>query len=432
MLKAILIGRTNVGKSTLFNSLRFKTKSLPSISFDRHGVTRDCNVALALLSDLNFLLTDTPGILECDNQDNYIRKRCEECDVLFMVVDGSQGVTPKDLKVADFIRPLHKTTVLVVNKSDKGVCDYEELYGLGFGDPIYVSSVQKHGFEDLYGCLNIAKESNEVDSTIDNNDIFLSVIGRPNTGKSTLVNSVARRQIVTVDNKAGTTRDAIKVSINFCDKTLSIIDTAGIKKRASRDKLDYLSFNSTVYAISMSDVVVLVVDAQEELSRQDIRVLDIAVQNDKSIVVVVNKIDLVKRDLNKVKKYFDPTVAKITKASVLYISALNSVGIAHLLKTCCDLYEKSRSFISTSKLNNWLRSAVEKNLPGIYNGKSIKFKYGVCVKTNPLTIRLFCNFPHSVGENYKRYLHNSLSTAFAIKGMPVKFIFSKSNNPYKA
>jgi GTPase len=435
-----IVGRPNVGKSALFNKLVRKKKAIVR---DEPGVTRDYKVATANLSGLKFDLVDTAGLIQ-DRHDGDLEKsifkQTEQAiryaDHLIFVLDYKAGVTPQDQVFAKFLRKKHKSITVVVNKAEnyKESKSDIEFTKLGFGEVLFISVEHNIGFMNLYEA--ISSQMGEVHQDEEKQKyINLAIIGRPNAGKSTLINTLLNKQRVLTGETAGITRDTIDIEWQYKGKFIKLYDTAGIKKQSKITKaLDVQIFKEAQTAIRFSNVVVLLLDATCPLEKQDIAIARMAYKEGRAIVLGINKIDLIKdkqafgRDL---EERITRSLPEINNIPSIYISALKKNNIDDLIDKCLEVLKNWNLKISTSKLNQWLQYTVDAHpIPLTKAKKVVRIKYIVQAKTRPPTFSLYTNYPDSIIDSYKRYLSNSLKEHFQFEGTPIRMIFKKGNNPY--
>lgn len=457
-----LIGRANVGKSSLFNRFSDKKKA---IVYDIPGVTRDRKYATISIDGYLLKLIDTPGLeeqKEMSTLDHSSRqfsianqmmqqavKAMEEADIICFIIDGKNGLHADDFLFAERIRKYNKPCLLVVNKCEaisKINQDYYSMSGLSSLEPIVISAIHGIGIDDLKSALVILiqniiesgwrQEDQAFCDDIEKNgeNIKIAIVGRPNSGKSTFVNSILSEARVLVSPQAGSTREAIDVLFEYKGRTLELIDTPGLrKKHLIHDQLEKLSVGDAIHNINFAHVVVLLLDAQGATEQQDLTIAEYAIRNGRSVVLVINKWDLV-RDRSvyqkALQKRLDGTI-DIKNLEAIFISALHKSNIEQVLQKVLVAYECWNTKISTSKLNEWLISAIKKHaLPTQKGSGRVRIKYITQTKIRPPTFKLFANNPENVPDSYQRYLKNSLCQAFGLNNIPVRFILVKSHNPY--
>lgn len=426
MFKFLLVGRPNVGKSTLFNAVT--ATRCRAIVYDIPGVTRDCNYAPARLGSTRFTIIDTPGLVY-GKINTPVKDSIADADLIGFMVDGKVGVVSGDLDLAKFVRSTGKSVILLVNKCENPIILDKQYYNLGFGDPICISSAHKTGFDEmesvLQGFFN-SSDQNEEQAGLD-----IAIVGRPNTGKSTLINALLKKERLEVSEVAGTTRDSISVQFDYQDRRICLLDTAGMRKKTRiLDVIEKFSASSSIESIKKAKIVVLIINADESLQRQDANILHLVKAHKKGIVVGINKIDLVPH-LNKVKDDVEHEINRIISAPIVYFSALKQNNINMILESCLSIDSKLSKVISTSKLNAWLKIALKQRPPSRDPfGRALKIKYCVCIRQNPMLIRMFCNLKDAVDAQYNSYLSNSFRKHFDATGVPIEFLYSTTANPY--
>jgi GTP-binding protein len=425
-----IIGRPNVGKSTLFNALAGERISIVK---DHPGVTRDRIYADITWLNTQFTLIDTGGI-EPDSNDEmltYMRQQAEiaieTADVIIFLVDVRQGLVDADSKVADMLRRSSKPIVLVVNKVDnfeKLMPDVYEFYNLGIGDPQAISSSSKLGFGDMLDEV-VKHFNNPSDSEIEDERPKIAIIGKPNVGKSSIINKLVGENRVIVSNIAGTTRDAIDTPIRRNKKEYILIDTAGLRRRSKiKEDLEHFSIIRTIAAVERADIAVLVIDAQEGITEQDAKIAGIAHDKGKGIVIVVNKWDLVEKDNNSVKKYtldIKNILSFIPYAEILFISAETGQRLHKLFEIIEVVIQNQNLRISTGVLNEIMAEATALQQPPTDKGKRLKLLYITQVAVKPPSFVIFVNNKNLMHFSYTRYIENKIREAFGFGGTSLKF-----------
>ena len=432
-----IVGRPNVGKSTLFNIF---ADSRISIVEDTPGVTRDRLYADAEWLDRKFTMVDTGGI-EMQNTDSIavsIRQQAEiavrEADVILFVCDARTGITNDDMEVAKMLRQSKKPVVLAVNKADTPKQEPEayEFYNLGIGEPYLISASNRLNLGDLLDAV-VEKFPPESDDDEDNEDVIkVAIIGRPNVGKSSLTNRILGENRSIVSDVAGTTRDAIDVPVEKNGQTYLFIDTAGMRRKGKIDEpIEKYSIIRTLRAVDRSDVVLLVLNAEEGITEQDKKIAGYAHEAGKGIVIVVNKWDLYPNKTVMSTEEFTKNIRHelifMPYANVVYVSALTQQRISRLPEMIKDAAEANAMRISTSVLNQVVTDAVAMNQPPMEKGKRLKILYTTQVKVKPPTFVIFCNEPEIMHFSYQRYLENQLREAFGFKGTPINIIVRGKN-----
>lgn len=423
-----IVGRPNVGKSTLFNRIVGKRISIVN---DEPGVTRDRIFAHAEWLDNNFTLIDTGG-LDLDKEDeisvNIVKQAklaIEMADVTLFVVDGMAGLTSQDRDVVEILRKSNKKIILVVNKID----NYDEsimyeYFELGLGTPFLVSSIHGKGLGDLLdevvACFPKEQLSKEADDTIK-----IAIVGKPNAGKSSLVNKIIGEDRVIVSNIAGTTRDSVDIPFKYNKKKYSLIDTAGMrrKKKIEDNTVERYSIIRSLDSIRNADVVVLVVDVTEELSDQDLKIAGFIDEQNKPSVIVFNKWDLIEKETNTMKRFEDRVATELAFMSYyksVYLSALTGKRTEKLMPAIEQVYENAHKKISAGALNDVLQDAYAINAPAYKKNKRLRIFYATQTGICPPTISLFVNDTSLMENNYLRYLENNIRKAFDFTGTPVR------------
>lgn len=422
-----IVGRPNVGKSTFFNKVAGRKIS---ITEDKPGVTRDRLYADAEWRGKAFSMVDTGGI-ELRSDDTMwkeIKKHAEvaidTAQVIMLFVDGREGLTSSDYDVADMLRRSKKPVILVVNKID----EYSEekvfeFYSLGLGEPYPISAEHGTGIGDL---LDEAVSWFEKVDTTEDESIKIAVVGKPNAGKSSLVNRLLGFERSIVTDIAGTTRDAIDSKFTFNGTDYTIIDTAGIRKKSKvEDDIEYYSVMRAFDAVRRADVCLLVVDSMDGLTEQDTKIIGYVHEQGKPSVIVMNKWDLVEKDTNTINKFEDKLKEDLKFMSYfksVYISAKTGQRVEKILSIVGEVYEHSRHRVATGTLNDVISDAVRSNEPPSYNGKRLKVYYASQVAVAPPTIVLFVNNSNLLHFSYERYLENVLRKSFDFSGTPIKIL----------
>ena len=433
MAVVAIVGRPNVGKSALFNRLTGMRKAIVE---DLEGVTRDRLYGKVEWNGKEFSLIDTGGYVS-DTDDIFekeIREQVElaidEADLILFVVDATQGITPLDEEVARLLRKTKKPVLLVVNKVDntKRMDDVWEFYNLGFDEVYPVSAVNGSGTGDLLDAIVEKLPPDEKDEEEHERPV-LALAGRPNAGKSTFINTLFGEKKNIVTDIPGTTRDTVKWHFNKFDRDFDIIDTAGMRKKKSvDDKVEYYSVLRAVKAIENADVVLLMLDATRGLEAQDLNILEIARKNNKGVVILVNKWDLVEKDTHTAKefeRYIKERIAPFTDVPVVFISAKEKKRILKAIDEALKVYENRTRKIKTSELNQVLLPVIKDNPPPATKGKYIKIKYITQLPTHAPKFAFFANLPQYIKEPYKRFLENQIRSQWDFKGVPIEIYFRK-------
>ena len=426
-----IVGRPNVGKSTLFNAL---AGEMISIVKDTPGVTRDRIYADVTWLDKSFTLIDTGGI-EPDSGDIILSQMREQAqiaidtaDVIVFITDVQQGLVDSDAKVADMLRRSQKPVVLVVNKVDsvqKYMMDVYEFYNLGIGEPIAISAANRTGIGDMLD--EIVKEFPEDADTDEDDDIpKIAVVGKPNVGKSSLINKLLGEDRVIVSDIAGTTRDAVDAKVKWKDREYIFIDTAGLRRKGKiKEELERYSVIRTVTAVERADVVVVVIDATEGVTEQDAKIAGIAHERGKGVVIAVNKWDAVEKDDKTIYKHTNrirEVLAYMPYAELVFISAKSGQRLPRLFETIDAVIENQTLRIQTGVLNEILSEAVAMQQPPSDRGKRLKIFYMTQVGVKPPTFVIFVNDKELMHFSYTRYIENKVRDAFGFWGTSLKFI----------
>ena len=432
-----IIGRPNVGKSTLFNKL---TKSRSAIVSNFSGLTKDRNYGLLSIGDSKTFLIDTGGIdtSKKESIENEISEQAwiavDESSLVLFVIDGSEELTNLDSKILENLRKRNKKFIAILNKNDKkNVSNASfDLSQKGIKDSISISAEHSIGLDELKKYLksNIAENISDSEET---NSPKISIIGRPNAGKSTLINSLSLKDRVIVSPLAGTTIDAINVPIEFGERKYELFDTAGIRKGyKTKTNIEYFSYVRAMHAASESDITILLIDADSGLVDQDLKILSMIEKFGKPIILAINKIDLLSR--KKMKEFFDNKKMEkrfFEDLKLVKISALKGKGFKKLFKEIDDTLQKSVTKFTTSKLNRILKRVIEERSPPSVSGKSLKFRYIHFAGINPTTLVIHSSQDKKLPANYKKYIYNSFKKYLDLKSIQLKIIFRKSDNPYK-
>ena len=463
-----IVGRPNVGKSTLFNRLVGKKLALVD---DQPGVTRDLREGDAKLFDMRFTVIDTAGLEEVtdDSLQGRMRRLTERAvdmaDISLFIIDGRVGVTPSDEVFADILRKKGATVILGVNKAEgkAGDAGALEAYSLGLGEPVRMSAEHGEGMEDLYHLLrpyaeqfeeraaadapivdvDISEEEAELEADenahkpTEKHPLQIAVIGRPNAGKSTLINKIIGEDRLLTGPEAGITRDAISVRNTWFGTPTRIFDTAGMRKKSRiNDKLEKLSVADGLRAVRFAEVVVVLLDVEIPFEVQDLRIADFAETEGRAVVVAVNKWDLEgekQEKLAELKEMFDRLLPQLRGAPLVTVSAKTGRGLDRLHAAILKAHDVWNRRIPTARLNSWLGAMTEAHPPPAPGGKRIKLRYMTQVKTRPPGFVAMCSHPDLMPESYRRYLVNGLRDHFDMPGTPIRVTFRSQGdkNPYK-
>ena len=459
-----IIGRPNVGKSTLFNRLIGRRHALVD---DTPGVTRDRRQGEAKISDLQFTIFDTAGLESNDKA--FLTKRMrdqtevavQEADIVILVVDAKMGITPDDMELCRWLRRKKNDIILVANKCESNASESGilEAFNLGLGEPVVISAEHGLGMANLYAALrlqeqkliekdktlpshaeiqhDISKVSTDLDNfpvEKDREVLRLAIVGRPNVGKSTLINALLGQNRVLTGPEAGITRDSIQIEWQWKKKTLHLFDTAGLRRKSRvANKLERASGNDTWRAVRFAHVVVLVVDASMMLERQDLNIARLVIEEGRSLLIAVNKWDLI-RNKNKAVKELQRRVKtslpQVKDISYVPISALEKTNLDMMIEKCFVVYDVWNQRVPTAKLNRWFEAIVQRHPPPLVQGRRLKLRYITQIKTRPPSFACFCNQPDQVPESYKRYVINELRKQFTLPGVPIRLLMKTSKNPY--
>jgi GTPase len=439
-----IVGRPNVGKSTLFNRLVGKRLALVD---DRPGVTRDRREGEAKLLGLDFRVIDTAGFEDEDPHTlpGRMRQQTEaavrDADAALFMIDGREGVTPLDEEIARWLRTETTPVVIVANKAEgrAGQEGAYEAYSLGFGDPIAISAEHGEGVGDLFEALRPHVEHEHFTADEDEEDggehpLSLAIVGRPNAGKSTLVNRMLGEERMITGPEAGITRDSIALSWQWKDRPVRLVDTAGLRKRAKvDDKLERLSAADTKRSIDYAEVVVLLLDATRGLESQDLRIASQVIEEGRALIIALNKWDVAENAsslFNGVKAALAEGLAQLKDVPVLTVSAKTGKGIETVLDVAFELREQWTRRVPTGELNRWFEDAVDANPPPAPKGQRIKLRYITQVKSRPPTFVVFGNRMDELPESYRRYLLNAMRRDLKLGPVPLRLDFRGRGNPF--
>ena len=442
MFNIAIFGRPNVGKSTLFNALVGKKKAIVS---NVSGVTVDRNYGTVKLNDISFNLIDTAGILDEALHKNEFTvqtlKAIKEADLVFFVTDYSSGILPYDFELSSILRKTKKNVIHLVNKFDtkNNFFSDKDAIKIGFKEIIYISSEHKKGFNDIYNSLikieNFRNNENITPSNFNNSSqIRISFIGKPNAGKSSLINTILGHKRLVTGSKPGITRDSIQIPFSYKNKNFSLIDTAGMRRKAKiNDFVEKQSVSKSMLAIRMSDIVILVLDSTDKLNKQDLILAKRAIDYGKSIIISLNKWDLIEDKIN-LKKYFSDKIkislSQLNDVKILPTSCFKVHGIDKLLEDIISVYDNSHNRISTSDLNKWFKFLSEKHPAPMVKGKKNSLKYISQVEVLPPRFIIFCSYPKDIPSSYVKYIKNNLKKAFNFKGVNIVINLKKTLNPF--
>jgi GTP-binding protein len=454
-----IVGRPNVGKSTLFNRLAGRRIALVD---DTPGVTRDRREATAQLGHLTFTIIDTAGLEDAPSESLSGRMRAQTeaavaaADAVFFVIDARAGVVPADRAFVNLLRRAGKPTVLVANKSEgrAGAAAALEGYDLGLGQPVPVSAEHGEGLADLYDALREALPEETAPDTPDGEvetdeaeaaqaeaaeaqpvrPLRIAVVGRPNAGKSTLINRLIGEERLLTGPEAGITRDSIAVPLVWQGREFLVHDTAGMRRRSRIEtKLEKLSVGDALEAIRFAEVVILLMDAAAPFEEQDLRIADLVEREGRALVIGVNKWDLKEGDsgaAGRLRGEVDHWLAQLKGVPIVAVSGLTGAGLDRLMQAVLEIHALWNKRIATNPLNRWLEATLAAHPPPAVSGRRLKLNYITQPKARPPSFVLFCTRADAVPETYRRYLVNALREAFDLPGVPIRLTLREKANPY--
>jgi len=440
-----IVGRPNVGKSTLFNRLAGKRLALVD---DRPGVTRDRREGEASLGALHFRIVDTAGLDEAVSGSLEARMSAQseravaDAQVVLFMIDARAGVTPLDRHFAGLVRRSGKPVILIANKAEGGAGEagVYEAFGLGLGEPVALSAEHGQGLGELHDRLEAIMEpeaemgEGEVGGQDEGRPLRLAILGRPNAGKSTLVNALIGEERMLTGPEPGITRDAVALQWTWAGKPVTLWDTAGLRRKARiAEKLEKLAVSDALRAVRFAEVVVLLVDAGRALEKQDLQLADHAAKEGRAVVIAVNKWDVIEERAAR-RRDIEGTIAtnlpQIAGVPVVYISGLTGEGLDRLMQAVFRCYETWNRRVPASRLNRWLEMTVERHLPPAPSGRRIRLRYITQASTRPPTFAVFGSRVDALPDSYKRYLVNGLRQDFNLPGVPIRLHVRAGKNPY--
>ena len=453
--RVAIIGRPNVGKSTLFNRLVGKRLALVD---NTPGVTRDLREGEGKIGDLNFTVFDTAGLDDVseDSLEGRMRSQTEKAissaDIILFVIDSKIGITPLDSYFADLIRKSATPTILVANKAESGASDtgYYEAFSIGLGEPVAISAEHGDGIHDLADQLRPLLNQNGITDTLNdiaplefeslgesgsqNRPLRIAIVGRPNVGKSTLINQIVGEDRLVTGPEAGITRDSIAVNIEWKGMHLKLFDTAGMRRKSRvNEKLEKLSVADGIRAIRFAEVVVITLDSMIPFEKQDLHIIELAVNEGRAVVLALNKWDLIKNHkkmLFKLKTDAEHLLNQVKGVILVPVSGLHGSGIDKLIKSIFEANAIWNERVSTAKLNLWRERVLQRHPPPAVSGRRIKIRYATQIKNRPPHFVLFASRPEKLPGSYLSYLTNSLRDEFKLWGTPIRLSLRKGENPY--
>ncbi len=449
MARVAILGRPNVGKSTLFNRL---TRSRRALVHDTPGVTRDRLDGDARIGTLRFAVTDTAG-LETGREDLSQRLRAqsllglETSDLGLFLIDARSGITPLDEEIAALLRAQDKPILLLANKCEGRTAEAlaQEAWSLGLGEPIPISAEHNEGLLDLADAMrpfidsqqdpDDEAQTEDVDSDDPSRPIRMAIVGRPNVGKSSLVNKLIEEERLLTGPEPGLTRDAVDIAWQWNGRPLQLVDTAGLRKKARIDKrLEQISASATVNAIRRAHVVILLVDANDPLEKQDLAIANLAIDEGRALAIAANKWDLVQDHAEAMRELRERVTYRLSQVKglrIMPISVKTGKNLDKLPEIVLETHDRWNTRVPTSAINRWLQDATDQHPPPMVQNRAVKFRYATQTAKRPPTITLFANKPaDTLTGSYLRYLETSFREAFDLPGIPLRFNIRHGANPY--
>jgi GTPase len=443
-LTLAIVGRPNVGKSTLFNRLVGRRLALVD---DRPGVTRDRREGKGRLGDLEFTIVDTAGLERSASESLSGRMRAQteaaiaQADAILFMIDAREGPIPADREFAQLVRKSGKPSVLIANKSEGRAAEAGalEAYSLGLGDPVAVSAEHNEGMSDLYQAIAAVLPEEEAredgEEIAADHPIRVAIVGRPNAGKSTLINRLIGEERLLTGPEAGITRDSISVDLDWHGRAFRLYDTAGMRRKSRIDqKLEKLSVADALNAIRFAEVVVVLLDVANAFEEQDQRIADLIEREGRAVVLAVNKWDTVEHApgaISKLRRQAEEKLTQLKGVPLVVVSGLTGEGLDRMMQAVGEAYEIWNKRVPTAPLNRWFEEAVSAHPPPAVSGRRLKLNYITQAKTRPPSFVLFCTRADAVPDTYKRYLINSLRDAFDLPGAPIRLTLREKDNPFK-
>lgn len=436
-----IIGRPNIGKSTFFNKLVGKKIAIID---DSPGITRDRKTSIGNIGPYEFTVTDTPGLEKKSSQslssrmNDQTQQAVEHADTVLFMVDGIAGITDEELYYAKWLRKFNKKTIVIINKSEnikKIENCFDDAYRLGFGEPICISAEHKLGFNDILEQIAEDIDNHRIEPEDKIEQIQISIIGRPNAGKSTLINTLINDNRLITGPEAGITRDSIEVNWTYGEYKIKLVDTAGIRKRAKvTNHIEKQSVEEAKRAIIFSQLVVVLIDATKKFEQQDLNIINYAVKEGRAVVLVINKWDLV-TDIKEMNSDLDFIIknklSSLSGINITFISAKNKYNLDALMDNIIETYKKWNVRIPTAQVNNWITNiTANQPIPMGSNSKRPRIKYATQIKSRPPTICLHANTPENIPKTYLKFLLNDFRRTFNLEGCNIRLITKKNNNPY--